>query len=243
MFKFRSLLLALCVLAILAPAAQAEDVVLASGAGYKKMVNALNAAYKEKTGNSVNLIYGNMARVTTLARQSGKVGLVLGDADFLKKKAALPIEKELELGRGKLVLAFAKSSKFSRVEDLDNPQAGRIALPDTTKAIYGKAAREYLQSSGRLPGIQPRLMEVATIPQVFSYLNTNEVDMGFINLTHALNVRDHIGGYVLIDEKGYSPISIIVGVLNSCANKKEADEFLSFLQTSEAKLIIKKHGL
>lgn len=243
MFKFRPLLLTLCILAITVPAAQAEDVVLASGAGYKKMVNALSTAYKQKTGRSLDLIYGNMARVTTLARQSGKVGLVLGDEKFLMQKAALPIEKSLKLGQGKLVLAFAKSSKFSRVEDLDNPEAGRIALPDGKKAIYGKAAREYLKSSGRLPAIQPRLVEVATIPQVFSYLNTNEVDMGFINLTHALNVRDHIGSYVIIDEKGYSPIRIIVGVLDTCPNKKGADAFLAFLHTPEAKAIVQKHGL
>jgi molybdate transport system substrate-binding protein len=226
----------------MAPTAQADDVILASGAGYKKMVNALNAAYKQQTGHAVSLIYGNMARVTTLARESGEVGLVLGDEAFLDK-AGLPIEKKLELGRGKLVLAFAKSSKFSKVEDLDDPQAGRIALPDTKKAIYGKAAREYLLKSGRLPGIQPRLVEVATIPQVFSYLNTSEVDMGFLNLTHALNVQEHIGGFVVIDENGYSPIRIIVGVLDTCSNRQQADEFLSFLQTPKAKAIIKKHGL
>ncbi|BDQ35610.1 molybdate ABC transporter substrate-binding protein [Pseudodesulfovibrio portus] len=240
--RIRTLVLALCFIALLAPTAQADDVVLASGAGYKKMVNALNAAYKQQTGHAVSLIYGNMARVTTLARESGEVGLVLGDEAFLDK-AGLPIEKKLELGRGKLVLAFAKSSKFSRVEDLDDPQAGRIALPDTKKAIYGKAAREYLLTSGRLPGIQPRLVEVATIPQVFSYLNTNEVDMGFLNLTHALNVQEHIGEFVVIDESGYSPIRIIVGVLDTCSNRQQADEFLSFLQTPEAKAIIKKHGL
>lgn len=242
MFNIRSLFLALCIIVVMAPAANADDVVLASGAGYKKMVNALNASYEQKTGNSVSLIYGNMARVTTLAHQSGQVGLVLGDETFLNK-AELPMVKKLELGRGRLVLAFAKSSKFSKVEDLDNAQAGRIALPDTHKAIYGKAARQFLQSSGRLPAIQPRLVEVATIPQVFSYLNTDEVDMGFINLTHALNVSKHIGGYVIIDEKGYSPIRIIIGVLDTCSNKQQADDFLAFLQTPEAKAIIKSHGL
>ncbi|MBG0789893.1 MAG: molybdate ABC transporter substrate-binding protein [Desulfovibrionaceae bacterium] len=242
MHKIRTLLLALLIAACLAPAAQAEDLVLASGAGYKKMVNALSEAYRQKTGNSINLIYGNMARVTTLARQSGEVGLVLGDETFLTK-AQLPMVETLELGRGKLVLAFAKSSQFSKVSDLDDPQAGRIALPDTGKAIYGKAAREFLQNSGRLPAIKPRLLEVATIPQVFSYLNTNEVDMGFMNLTHALNVQKQIGGFVILDQDGYSPIRIIVGVLDTCTEKKQADAFLAFLKTPEAKEIVKRHGL
>jgi len=228
------------ILASLAVPASAGNTVLASGAGYKKMVNALNTAYTKQSGQSVDLVFGNMARVITLAKQSGRVGIVLGDEVFIEKDN-LPMHTKLELGRGKLVLAFAKSSKFSKIEDLDI--AGRIALPDTKKAIYGKAAREYLQSSKRLPGITPRLIEVSTVPQVFSYLATNEVDMGFLNLTHTLNVADKLGSYIIIDEKGYSPIRIIAGILDNCDNMTQAQAFLDFLKTPKAKAIIKAHGL
>jgi molybdate transport system substrate-binding protein len=220
----------------------ADDVVLASGAGYKKMVNALVAEYAQQTGNSVDLIFGNMARVITLAKQGDKVGLVLGDSGFLKK-VHLPMQSMQELGYGKLVLAFSKSAKASTVEGLDNPLITRVALPDAKKAIYGKAAREFLQSSGRIPTIQPKLVEVSTVPQVFSYLATNEVDMGFLNLTHALNVADKLGGYVMVDEALYSPISIVVGVLANESQAKEQQDFLKFLNTPEAQAIVHKHGL
>lgn len=220
----------------------ADNVVIASGAGYKKMVNALSAAYTEQTGSSVDLIFGNMARVTMLAKQGDKVGLVLGDARFLKK-AQLPMTAMQELGRGKLVLAFSKLSNAKTVADLDNSKTKRIALPDGKKAIYGKAAREFLFSSGRLPNIQPKLVEVSTVPQVFSYIATNEVDMGFINLTHALNVAEKLGGYVVLDEALYSPISIVVGVLNNPAQKSEQQAFLKFLNTPQAQAIIHNHGL
>lgn len=231
------------ILALPASAWADGDVVLAAGAGYKKMVNALNAAYQKKTGQTLDLIYGNMGRVTTLAKESGKVDIVLGDQQFLLKRAALAVTEKTELGRGKLVLAFAKGSKFSKVADLDNPEAGRIAMPDSSKAIYGKAAREYLTTTGRLPDIKPRLVEVATVPQVFSYLATGEVDMGFINLTHALNVKDKLGGYEVLDDKDYSPISIIAAVLESSANKDKAQSFIDFVKTDEAQAIVRANGL
>lgn len=244
MYRFRICAVMLTLLLALPTSAFSGDkLVLAAGAGYKKMVNALNAAYEKKTGRSMDLIYGNMGRVTTLAKESGKVDIVLGDRQFLIVRAALPVTDETELGRGKLVLAFAKGSEFSKESDLDNPKAGRIALPDTSKAIYGKAAREYLLTTGRLPDIKPRLVEVATVPQVFSYLATNEVDMGFINLTHALNVKDKLGGYMVIDEKNYSPISIIAAVLESSANKEQARAFLDFVKTAEAQAIVRANGL
>ena len=239
----KSLVLCLLVLSTLATAASAQEIVLAAGAGYKKMVNALNEAYAKKTGQSLNLVYGNMGRVTALAKDSGEVCMVLGDRNYLVGKAKLPLSTEIELGRGKLVLAFAKGSKFSKVEDLDNPEAGRIALPDTSKAIYGKAGREFLTNTGRLPDIKSRLVEVATVPQVFAYLTTGEVDMGFLNLTHAINVRAQLGGYVVVDEKDYSPIRIIAGVLDDCPDKTAAQPFLSFLETPEAKAIIRANGL
>lgn len=229
--------------ALPAQAGATDSVVLAAGAGYKKMVNALYEAYRTKTGAQIDLIYGNMGKVTTLAKESGKVDIVLGDARFLLENAALDVTEKTELGRGRLVLAFAKGSKFSKVADLDDPEAKRIALPDTAKAIYGRATRQYLTKTGRLPGIQPRLVEVGTVPQVFSYLATGEVDMGFLNLTHTLNVADKLGGYEVLDDKDYAPISIIAGILANSPNKDGAAAFLDFLKTDEAQAIVRANGL
>lgn len=236
-------LISALLLALPAQAGATDSVVLAAGAGYKKMVNALYEAYRTKTGAQIDLIYGNMGKVTTLAKESGKVDIVLGDARFLLENAALDVTEKTELGRGRLVLAFARGSKFSKVADLDNPEAGRIALPDTAKAIYGRAARQYLAKTGRLPAIQPRLVEVSTVPQVFSYLATGEVDMGFLNLTHTLNVADKLGGYEVLDDTDYAPISIIAGILASSPNRDGAKAFLAFLKTGEAQAIVRTNGL
>ena len=238
----RIIALSILLLSLMTGVALADNAVLASGAGYKKMVNALTAAYAAKTGQSVDLIFGNMAQVTTQAKQGGQVDLVLGDASFLKK-AELPFTATHELGRGKLVLAFPKGSAFSTIADLDRPEVTRVALPDPVKAIYGKAAREFLTATKRLPDIKPRLVEVSTIPQVFSYLVASEVDMGFMNLTHALNVKDKLGGYVVVDETQYSPILIIVGLLDGGRNTAPAQDFIAFLQSPEAVSVIRANGL
>uniref|UniRef100_UPI00255AAEE3 molybdate ABC transporter substrate-binding protein n=1 Tax=Pseudodesulfovibrio pelocollis TaxID=3051432 RepID=UPI00255AAEE3 len=200
------------------------------------------AAYTEQTGRQLDLIYGNMGRVSALAMESGQVDLVLGDEAFLKSTPLVFLESQ-ELGRGKLVLAFPVNSRFSSVEALDDPAALRVAMPDPAKAIYGKAARQFLEHSTRTPAITPRLLEVATVPQVFSYLVTNEVDMGFLNLSYVLDVADKLGGYVHIDESAYSPIRIIAATLRDGANREAAQDFIAYLRTPEAKAIITRHGL
>jgi molybdate transport system substrate-binding protein len=67
--------------------------------------------------------------------------------------------------------------------------------------------------------------------------------MGFINLTHALNVKDKLGGYVVLNEKDYAPISIIAAILKSAPNKAEAKDFLDFVKTEEAQAIVRANGL
>lgn len=243
MRPIRFILIALLFISCCVGNAFAEPPVLAAGAGYKKMVNALAAAYSKRTDNRVDLIYGNMGRVTTLAKRSGQVDIVIGAESYLLETARLTFVRSELLGNGKLVLAFPIGSPFSSVADLDSPEVGRIALPDGTKAIYGRAARQFLTKTARLPGIKPCLTEVATVPQVFSYLATGEVDMGFLNLTHALNVKDKLGGYVVVNEVDYQPIRIIAGLLEDGKSTKKAEEFLQFLTTAEARTIIQDNGL
>jgi molybdate transport system substrate-binding protein len=242
---FLKQLLVCCLLLafFVAPAgAQDEPLVLASGGGYKKMVNALVTAYTAKTGRTVDRMYGNMSRVTALGRTSGRVDVVLGAQAFLTG-AGLKMTQVYLLGRGRLVIAWAGSNVFHSPQDLCHPSVTRIAVPDMHQAIYGKAAREYLYSTGVYDQIKDKLVEVATVPQVFSYLATNEVDFGFLNLTHALNVADKLGGYVPLDETMYKPIKIVLVQLYNAPHKAAAADFYTFLASDEAQKIIAANGL
>ena len=219
-----------------------ETLVLASGGGYKKIVNTLVAAYTAKTGRSVDRMYGNMSRVTALGRTSGNVDVVLGALDFLTG-AKLKMTRLYPLGRGRLVIAWAGGKSFHSPEDLCDVSITRIAVPDMHQAIYGKAAREYLHAAGVYDQIREKIVEVSTVPQVFSYLAANEVDMGFLNLTHALNVADKLTGYEPVDEKMYAPIAIVLAQLYNAPHSAAAADFYTFLATDEAKKIIAANGL
>lgn len=231
------LLLVLCI-----PAAAQAKMVLASGAGYRSLVDDLADTYTKETGNKIERIYGNMARVTAQARVSGSVDMVLGDGNFLEK-AELPFKTTHKIGNGKLVVAFPKNHSFHNKADLLDAKVTRIAIPDTTRAIYGKAALQYFKNTGIYDKIKSKLLIVATVPQSASYVVAGEVDYAFINLTHARKIAKSIGGYVLIDQKDYSPINIIIGQMESSSNPKDCEDFLKFLKTDEAAKITAKHGM
>lgn len=233
----------LCILLILfAPVSAQAKTVLASGAGYRSFVDDLADAYTHETGNEIERIYGNMARIVSQARSSGTVDLLLGDIVFLEK-AKLPFIAKEVVGNGRLVAAFPKGSSFHDIKDLLAPEVNRIVLPDTNRAIYGKAALQYIQNKGVYNEVKPKLMMVATVPQAASYVIVGEVDFALINLTHARKIADRIGGYTIIDENAYSPIKIIIGQLETKSGTVDSQAFLQFLQSDTAQQIRARHGM
>ena len=222
------------------PAFAGDTLLIASGAGYKTVVEALSEAYAGQSGTTVERIYGNMGQIIGQAKTSGKVDLLVGEEGFLRA-TGLPLAESTPLGKGRLVLAWPKGKP--EPADLKASGAARIAMPDPERAIYGKAAMEYLTNSGLHEAIKDRLVVVGTVPQVFTYLATGEVDAGFMNLTQALAAADKIGGHREMDEKLYKPIAIACIRMENSPAPDAARGFSAFLGTETARSIIAAHGL
>jgi len=222
------------------PALAGDTLLVASGAGYKTVVEALATAYAHQSGTSVDRIYGNMGQIIGQAKTSGKVDLVIGEEGFLRS-SDLPLAESTALGKGRLVVAWPTGK--GEPTDLSASAVARIALPDPKRAIYGKAAAEYLENSGQRKTLENKLVIVGTVPQVFSYLATGEVDAGFMNLTQAVAAADKIGGYREMDEKLYKPIVISCIRTENSPSPDAARKFAEFLGTETAQAIITAHGL
>ncbi|MDD2384746.1 MAG: molybdate ABC transporter substrate-binding protein [Sulfurospirillaceae bacterium] len=219
----------------------AESLKIAAGAGYKKPLIDVLKVY-EQTHPKIDAMFGNMAQIFAHAKQ-GEVSLLIGDKKFLEKQKEVVFSSYQTIGYGKAVIAYAKGVKFSKVEDLQAPSMTKIALPDTTKAIYGIAGMEFLKNSQLYDVIKDKLLIVATVPQVITYVITHEVDAGIVNLTAALDAKDKIGGYLEIPAALYTPIEIVAGRLDTCSKNKECTDFVAFLNSNSAKEIFHRYGL
>ncbi len=221
----------------------AETLTLAAGAGYKRPVTEIIRAYESSGGAKIDQIYGNMGQVTMQAKGSGTVAFVVGEENFLKS-SGLPFVSFQSLGEGILVIAFGKGVKLGGQEDLLTSNVTKIALPDERRAIYGKAAKEFLRKTGLMDKLEKKLLVVATVPQVSAYLISGEVEAGFINLTDAVYIKDRIGGYLTPEKTMYSPIRIVLGVLKGYEDKADTKKFVDFVNTNPGvKAIIEKAGM
>lgn len=228
---------------LLLPPAFAENLLIAAGAGYKRPISEVSNAFEQKSGVHVEQIYGHMGGIVSQAKQSGQVALIFGDLAYLSKVDGLTFSSFLPLGNGRMVVAWPKGQSLKNPLELAESRFARIALPDTKSAIYGIAATEFIQHSKLTAQLKDKLQVASTVPQVSAYLISGEVDAGFINLTEALAIKDKIGGYLELDQDGYTPIKIVAGVVDGYGDKAPVKALAQFLETPEARAILAKYGL
>lgn len=237
----RGLCLSAVVLLSLGAEAQ-ESFLIAGGAGYKRPIDEIAQGFEAQGKVRIERFYGHMGQVLAQAQAGGKVALIFGEKDVLEKASQLSVTRYLPVGRGRLVLAWAKGRQARSLADLGGEAFARIGLADTKQAIFGKAGLEALQSSGLHAAVEKRLLIVSTVPQVSAYLVSGEIDAGFINLTEALAIRERIGGFLEVPESAYTPIYITAALLQG-QDSVSVRAFVEYLQTPAVQDILKRYGL
>jgi len=218
----------------------ADPLLIAAGAGYKKPLVEIYAAFDRSTGTKVEAAFGNMQQVMAQTRDSGRIDLVVGERGFLEKTGLF--ERYVPLGAGRLVLAYSNKA-LSDYRQLTDPAVERIALPDPKKAVYGKAAIQFLERSELMPEVKDKLMILATVPQVSAYLIAGTIDAGFINMTDAIGIKDRIAGFEAVPVDLYDPPRIVLAFPKDRPASESAKAFATFLGSDQAKGILTKYGL
>ncbi len=218
-----------------------EPLIVAAGAGYKKPLLALYKVFTHSRGIAVTPVFGNMRTVVAQSEVSDRVALAVGDRGILS--ATKLYDEMIELGRGRLVLAWAGPPPERGIDALLDESLGPIALPDPNKAIYGRAAEQFLINAGLHEGLASRLLVLATVPQVSSHLVARSVEAGFINLTDALALHGRIGGYTELPTDQYEPIQIVAAVVKGQSTRDEVRQFIDFLASPESRDILREAGL
>lgn len=241
----KKLIFALLLLISMAPQISgAENLAVSTGAGYMPMLQDLCAAYKADTGRAVQEMYGgNIGQILSQIKAGSGVSVVVSDKGTLdESNVGVKFEAYQPLGGTVLVLAWRKGIQLSSPADLEKAEVKSICYPDPKAAIYGRAATKFLESSGIGPKVAKKISQIASVPQVFSYLAAGEMDAGFVNRVVVRAGKDKLGGALEIAD-GYPPLNMVAAVVENGARNPEAKAFLTFLNSGKAKEILNKHGV
>ncbi len=169
-----------------------------------------------------------------------------------KDKANKLVEEDLvieetnkELLGNSLVLIVPKTSKkpINTLEDLLHSDLEKIAVgtPETVPA--GKYTKQALIETGLWNKLndQGKFVPTKDVRQVLTYVETNNVDAGFVYHTDAIQSAK----VIIITEipaSTHDPIVYSTGVLRSSKHINEATIFSDFLLGEQAKAIFTKYG-
>ncbi len=222
----------------------AEELSVATTAGYMNMVKELCSEYKEVSGNKVQEMYGgNLGQQLAQIESGSGVNVIIADRGTLDAvKTNVKFGHYEPLGQTVLVLAWRRGLSLSSPDSLCRDEIMSVCYPDPKAAIYGRAAVNDLKSSGIGEKISDKLFQVSTVPQVFSYLVSKEMDAGFVNRVAVCTGSDKIGGYIEI-ESGYPPINMTAATVMGFHTDPEVKVFLDFLKTKKGRDIMKKYGV
>jgi molybdate transport system substrate-binding protein len=140
-----------------------------------------------------------------------------------------------------LIVPSAAHLNIQALSDLLHADISKIAVGQPESVPAGKYTQEALTSSGLWDKLNPKLVFRKDVRQVLSYVETGNVDAGFVYESDAKS-SNKVKIALSVDPSSHSRIEYPVGVLKSAKHKQEAESVYSFLLSGEAKDIFVKYG-
>lgn len=154
------------------------------------------------------------------------------------KKLLIPGTREDLIGN-ELVL-ITGIDKSIEIKDLANSEITKIAIgtPETVPA--GQYAQEVLANYQMWELLQDKLILAKDVKQVLAYVETGNVEAGFVYLSDTVN-SDNIK-VTRLPSDSHSPIVYPAAQILEGKNKEQAEKFLEYLDSPSAQQIFQQYG-
>nr|WP_256758054.1 molybdate ABC transporter substrate-binding protein [Cohnella sp. WQ 127256] len=140
-----------------------------------------------------------------------------------------------------LIVPNDSKSKFSSVKQLSDKAIKMIAIGQPESVPAGQYAKETLTARKVWDTLQDKLIFAKDVRQVLTYVETGNVEAGFVYRTDALT-SNKVKIALKISPYAHKPIVYPAAVLKQSKHQKEADAFYEYLQSTEGKAVFVKFG-
>ncbi|MUT68024.1 molybdate ABC transporter substrate-binding protein [Paenibacillus sp. NEAU-GSW1] len=249
-FLISNLLLALAILAApIQPAAAAKaktELLVSAAASLQDSLDEIEIAY-EKANPDINLTF-NYASSGTLQKQieQGAPADLFFSAgkkqmDALVKQGLISESKTLL--KNELVMVIPSNSKktFMTIKQLTDKGIKKIAIGQPESVPAGQYAKEALTARKVWDSLEPKLVLAKDVRQVLTYVETGNVDAGFVYKTDALT-STKVKIALKISPSVHTPIVYPAGIVKETKHSTEAKAFYAYLQTKAATSVFEKYG-
>ena len=227
----------------------AGKVTVAVAANFTGVARELVTLFERETGHRVKLSYGSTGKLYAQIQHGAPYEVFLS-ADVARPQRAikegLAVKgSDFTYAKGKLVLWSADPTLFDQNAGPEFLAAGvfaRLAIANPKTAPYGQAAFQYLQSQGLWQSMKKKVVRGDSIAQTFQFVATGNAQLGFVALSQIKSWKGAKGSLWAPSEQQIPPINQQAVLLTLGAANPAAQAFLTFLNSEQARVVIKNAG-
>jgi molybdate transport system substrate-binding protein len=228
----------------------ADEITVAAASDLQYALQDVAARFEKQTGNTVRLTFGSSGSFFAQISNGAPFDVFLSaDAEYPRKLVEQGAADKASLqvyGIGKLVLWAPSGSKFDvdrGVKGLLDASVKKIAIANPQHAPYGRAAVAAMKHEGVYDRLAARLVMGENISQTMHFMESGNVDVGFVALSLAVApVARGKGRFSTVPQEFYTKIEQAGVVVSRSSKKKTASDFLAFLNQSEIVDLMKTYG-
>lgn len=223
------------------------ELTISAAASLREVMEEAGQLYmKQNPGIKIVYNFGGSGSLQQQISQGAPVDLFISAAedkfDSLHSKKLIDQQHSVRLLRNELVLITQKDyTSIDSAESLTKDSVERIALGTPESVPAGMYAKQALLSLQLWKGLEQKIIFTKDVRQVLSYVETRNVDAGFVYKTDAL-ISDNIRIIPLKGNHLHDPIIYPVGIVAGTEHPNESIDFFNFIKGQEAMKIFEKYG-
>jgi molybdate transport system substrate-binding protein len=233
----------LMVLALPVQLLHAEEVLVAAASNFTRPLQGLAQLFSDRTGHELQLAFGSSGRLYAQIVNGAPYQIFLSaDAE----KPARLEEQGLTIPGSRITYARGRLLLWSTSTTITGPDAlrtldGRLALANPALAPYGRAAEQVLENLGLKENTQAHWVLGENIAQTYQFIESGNALMGFVAASQ-LSGREDLADAWPVDSSLHEPIRQDGVLLKRAGNCAACAAFMDFLQTEEARDLIRAMG-
>ncbi len=203
----------------------------------------------EQTNENITILYnfGGSGTLQKQIEQGAPADLFLSaSADKFSKldeKGLIDGKHKGIMVSNRLVLIKPKNASLEirSLDDLAQEEVSHLAIGIPESVPAGNYAKETLEHAGLWNRLEEKLVLGKDVRQVLSYVETGNVEAGFVYESDA-SISGKVEKVLTVEEEYHSNIEYPAGVLKDTEHPEQAIQFFEYLLSDEAAEIFKKYG-
>ena len=225
--------------------AVADDLFVSAAASLTDALKEISAKFEKESNTKVVFNFGASSMLARQIEEGAPADVFLSadEAQMNRLQDKIVPATRSDLLSNVLVVIARKDStqKLSQLPDLAKPEVTRIAIADPLAVPAGVYAKEVLTKAKLWDRIEPKIAPTENVRATLAVVEAGNADAGFVYKTDAMistKVRIALEIPAEFAPKIVYPAAIVTG----SPHQDQAQRFLTFLKTEEARQIFRRLG-